>query len=114
VNDCDISSTRTNNSPAGAGLAVIGSENVAIDSGEIARNVLEGIYIADSRNVQVQGCLIEGNESNGIGVVSIANGGALVEVRESVLQNNAKPAIAKMPDLSVTIHPIWDKDNGVK
>lgn len=61
-----ITGSRFADSLWGHGIAVINGRDVSIQDCEITRNALDGIMIAESRNVTVEGCLAEGNGGAGI------------------------------------------------
>lgn len=66
VEDCEITDSRMNNSPAGNGLCFIASRHVTVSGCEVARNVLPGIYASGAQDLQIRNNLIEGNESGGL------------------------------------------------
>ncbi len=83
-----ISGSRFADSMWGHGVAVIFGSDVAIHDCEIARNALDGVMIAESRQVMVEGCLAEGSGSAGIAQETWMDPDQGVVAKNNVLRNN--------------------------
>ena len=83
-----ISGSRFADSMWGHGVAVIFGRDVSIRDCEITRNELDGVMIAESRQVTVEGCLAEGNGGAGIAQETWMDPNQGVESRNNVLRNN--------------------------
>jgi len=89
VSHVTVSGTRLSDSLWGHGLHVSFGDDVAIHDCEIARNALDGVAIAESKGVTVEGCLLEGNGGAGIVQLKWMNANQGVVVRGNTLRNNA-------------------------
>jgi hypothetical protein len=83
-----ISGSRFADSMWGHGVAVIFGSDVTIRDCEITRNALDGVMIAESRHVTVEGCLAEGNGGVGIAQEIWKEPNQEVTVRNNLLRNN--------------------------
>ena len=83
-----ISGSRFADSMWGHGIAVIFGRDFLIEDCEIARNELDGVMIAESRNVTVKGCLSEGNGGAGIAQETWMDPNREVTTQNNVLRNN--------------------------
>ncbi len=83
-----ISGSRFADSMWGHGVAVIFGRDVTIRDCEITRNALDGVMIAESRQVTVEGCLGEGNGGAGIAQETWMEPNQGVAARNNVLRNN--------------------------
>jgi hypothetical protein len=72
----------------GHGIAVIFGRVISIQNCEITRNELDGLMIAESRHVTVEGCLFEGNGGAGIAQDTWMDPNQDVVARNNVLRNN--------------------------
>ena len=72
----------------GHGVSVIFGSNVQIRDCELTRNALDGVMIAESRQVMVEGCLAEGNGGAGIAQETWMNRNQGTVVRNNILRNN--------------------------
>jgi hypothetical protein len=72
----------------GHGIAVIFGSGVEIRDCELTRNALDGVMIAESRQVMVENCLVEGNGRAGIAQETWMDPNQGVEARNNVLRNN--------------------------
>ncbi len=84
-----ISGSRFADSMWGHGLAVIFGRDITIRDCELTRNQLDGVMIAESRQVTVEGCLAEGNGGAGIAQETWMEPNRDVTVRNNILRNNA-------------------------
>jgi hypothetical protein len=84
-----ISGSRFADSMWGRGIAVIFGRDVSIRDCEITRNELDGVMIAESRHVEVEGCLAEGNGGAGIAQEIWMDPNQEVVARNNTLRNNA-------------------------
>ena len=83
-----ISGSRFADSMWGHGVAVIFGRDVTIRDCEITRNALDGVMIAESRQVTVEGCLAEGNGGAGIAQQTWMEPSQGVVLKSNVLRNN--------------------------
>lgn len=83
-----ISGSRFADSMWGHGVAVIFGRDVTIRDCELARNELNGVMIAESRQVTVGDCLAEGNGGAGIAQETWMEPNQDVVVRNNILRNN--------------------------
>lgn len=83
-----ISGSRFADSMWGHGVAVIFGQDVSMRDCELTRNQLDGVMIAESRQVTVEGCLAEGNGGAGIAQETWMDTNQGVEARNNVLRNN--------------------------
>jgi hypothetical protein len=91
VSHVAISGSRFADSMWGHGIAVIFGRDVTIRDCEITRNALDGVMIAESRQVTVEGCLAEGNGGAGIAQETWMEPNQGVAARNNILRNNAVP-----------------------
>jgi uncharacterized protein YqfA (UPF0365 family) len=75
----------------GNGVAVSFGREVAIRDCEIARNALDGVRIAESRQVTVEANLAEGNGGAGIAQETWMEPNQGVVMRNNILRNNVIP-----------------------
>jgi Alginate lyase/Right handed beta helix region len=83
-----ISGSRFDDSMWGHGIAVIFARDVSIRDCEIARNQLDGVMIAESREVTVENCLAEGNGGAGIGQETWMDRNRNGVATNNILRNN--------------------------
>jgi hypothetical protein len=83
-----ISGSRFADSMWGHGIAVIFGNEITIRDCEITRNALDGVMIAESRQVSVDGCLAEGSGGAGIAQEIWMEPNQGVTVRNNILRNN--------------------------
>ena len=83
-----ISGSRFDDSMWGCGIAVIFGRDVTIHDCEIARNQLNGVMIAESHGVTMEGCLMEGNGGAGIAQETWMDRNREITVRANILRNN--------------------------
>jgi hypothetical protein len=88
VSNVTISGSRLCDSMFGNGVAVSFGRGVAIRDCEIARNALDGVRIAESRQVTVEASLAEGNGGSGIAQQTWMEPNQGVVVRNNTLRNN--------------------------
>src|SRR3984885_9211091 len=88
VSRVTISGSRLADSMWGHGIAVIFARDVRIQDCEITRNELDGVMIAESRHVTVEGCLAEGNGGAGIAPKTWMDPNQEVAAQDNVLRNN--------------------------
>jgi len=81
VREASITGSRMDTSPWGNGVSVTESSKITLTGNEFARNRLNGLYVADSREVVADGNLIEGNDGDGIGfdVHTVASSGGSLQ-----------------------------------
>jgi hypothetical protein len=83
-----ISGSRFADAMWGHGIAVIFGNDVTIRDCEITRNALDGVMIAESQRVRVDGCLAEGNAGTGIAHETWMEPNQNVGVSNNILRNN--------------------------
>jgi hypothetical protein len=83
-----ISGSRFDDSMWGHGIAVIFGSDVTIRDCEIARNQLDGVMIAESRQITVADCLAEGNGGAGISQETWMEPDHGVVLKGNTLRNN--------------------------
>jgi hypothetical protein len=88
VSHVAISGSRFADSMWGHGVAVIFGHEVTMHDCEITRNALDGVMIAESRQVTVGGCLAEGNGRAGIAQQTWMEPNQGVVAKNNVLRNN--------------------------
>jgi hypothetical protein len=91
VSNVSISGSRLCDCMFGNGVAVSFGREVAIRDCEIARNALDGVRIAESRQVTVEANLAEGNGGAGIAQQIWMERNEGVVVHNNILRNNANP-----------------------
>lgn len=90
VSRITISGSRFADSMWGHGVAVIFGRDVAIRGCEITRNALNGVMIAESRGVTVEGCLAEGSGGAAFAQETWIDPNTDVIVRNNILRNNVQ------------------------
>jgi polygalacturonase len=96
-----VKDSRLTTSPFGAGLALDQCNNAAIVDNEIARNGYYGTLIAECKQVEVKGNLIEANDRSGIMMEYLFNGNAMVNIHDNKIQFNAGWAIESYATLAI-------------
>lgn len=84
-----ISGSRFADAMWGHGISVIFGNGVQIRDCELTRNALDGVMIAESRQVVVEGCLAEGNGGAGISQETWMDPNQDVVLRHNIRRNNA-------------------------
>ena len=84
----NIKDSRLDTSPLGSGIALDHCSEVSITNCEIARNGYYGILIAESKNISIQGNLVEANDRSGIMIEFLHQGSENVTVSNNVIQYN--------------------------
>jgi parallel beta-helix repeat protein len=93
VQDCRITGSRMDTSPWGNGISVTQSKDITILNNELARNKLNGIYIADSYHVSAVHNLTEGNDRHGILLSKQATGCSNVNLKNNQSHYNGQKGI---------------------
>jgi hypothetical protein len=83
-----IQGSRFADSMWGHGIAVIFGSDVTIDDCEVTRNALDGVMIAESKQVTVEGCLLEGSGGAGIAQETWMDPNVSVTAKNNILRNN--------------------------
>ncbi|HVV05481.1 MAG TPA: right-handed parallel beta-helix repeat-containing protein [Puia sp.] len=86
--DVHISGSRLATSPFGCGAALDHCSNVSITGCEIARNGSYGVLLSESRQVTLQGCLIEANDHSGVIAEHLFKGNDHITVTNNRIQYN--------------------------
>ena len=84
-----VKDSRMDGSPYGSGITTDQCANILISGNEIARNTYFGIQIMESRNVDVKGNLIEGNDRSGVMVEFQYKGSDNINVTNNIIHYNA-------------------------
>ncbi len=92
VSKANISGSRLCDSMFGSGVAISVGREVEIHDCEIARNALDGVSIAESRQVTVEASLAEGNGGSGIAQQTWMEPNQGVVVKNNTLRSNVNPA----------------------
>jgi hypothetical protein len=88
VSRVTISGSRFADSMWGLGVAVIFGREVTIRDCELSRNALDGVMIAESRDVTVEGCLAEGSGGAGIAQETWMEPSQRVVTKNNIVRNN--------------------------
>jgi len=96
VQGADITGNRMDTSPWGNGIAVTESNNIKIAGNELARNRLNGVYIADCEKINLEHNLAEGNDTNGISLSVLINGNDGISLKNNYTRYNGKQGISTM------------------
>jgi len=83
VKDC-----RLVTSPHGSGVAINSCENATVENCEIARNAYYGLLITESEEIDVSGCLIEGNDRSGIMAEFLSKGSENIYITDNLIHYN--------------------------
>ena len=83
-----ITGSRFADSMWGHGIAVIFAREVTIQGCEVARNALDGVMIAESQKVTIEGCLGEGSGGAAFAQQTWMDPNRNVIVRDNILHNN--------------------------
>jgi hypothetical protein len=83
-----VSGSRFDDSMWGHGIAVIFGRDVTIRDCEVARNQLDGVMIAESRQITVEDCLAEGNGGAGIAEETWMEPNLDITARNNIMRNN--------------------------
>lgn len=83
-----IADSRLATSPYGSGVALDHCTDVSISNSEIARNGYYGILVAESKNIDIEGNLIEANDRSGVMVEYFYTGSDGVDISNNVIQYN--------------------------
>lgn len=90
ISNVSISGSRFDDSMWGHGIAVIFGKDVTIRNCEIARNQLDGVMIAESSAVTVEGCLTEGNGGAGIAQEKWMDANRGIAINNNLVRNNIR------------------------
>lgn len=84
----EVKDSRLVTSPFGSGLALSACKNASVENCEIARNAYYGLLISESENINVTGCLIEGNDRSGVMAEFLSRGSENVEISNNLIHFN--------------------------
>jgi Alginate lyase/Periplasmic copper-binding protein (NosD) len=87
-NKVTIEDSRLDTSPFGSGISLDHCTDVLVTNSEIARNGYYGVLIAESKNVSLQGNLIEANDRSGVMIEFLQNGSENISVMNNMVQYN--------------------------
>jgi parallel beta-helix repeat protein len=113
ITEIKITNSRFDTSPFGSGIDLTLSSNAIINSNEAGRNKLQGIRVADCKNVQIDRNITEGNDKNGILVDVLMDVSAHIGVKNNFSHNNGERGIA-VKAIDGTIANNTLADNGQK
>ncbi len=88
----NINGSRICDSMYGCGVQVAFGNDVTIRDCEIARNGLDGIRIAESKRVTVEGCLAEGNSGSAVKQEKWMDANQAVVLKNNTVRNNVSPS----------------------
>ncbi len=88
VSQVVISGSRFDDSMWGHGVAVIFGRDVTVRDCELARNQIDGVMVAESGQVTVEGCLAEGNGGAGIAQEVWMDPNHGITTRNNICRNN--------------------------
>lgn len=86
--DVTVQDSRLDTSPYGSGISLDQCSNAKIAGNEIARNAYYGVLVAESKNVQVTGNFIEGNDRSGVMIEFQYHGSEIVSIGSNRIQFN--------------------------
>lgn len=86
--DVVVDGCRLVNSPHGSGLAIANCRNISITNCEIARNAWYGLLITESKEVMIEGNLIEANDRSGIMAEFLYNGSSDILLKNNIVHYN--------------------------
>jgi parallel beta-helix repeat protein len=84
----NIGDSRLDTSPYGSGVTLDHTSDVSINSCEIARNGYYGVLIAESKNINVKGNLIEGNDRSGVMTEFLSQGSENITISNNIIHYN--------------------------
>ncbi len=93
VVNCRISDSRLDDSPWGSGLNLMHCSEIRIVRNEVARNARQGIRCSESRNIHIEGNLLEGNDGFGLLSDVVLDGTRGLEVVNNLVRNNGRGGI---------------------
>jgi parallel beta-helix repeat protein len=88
-NGITIKDSRLDTSPFGSGISLDHCREVSISNCEIARNAYYGILVTESKDVTIDGNLVEANDRSGVMVEYLYNGSENIVVNNNIIQYNA-------------------------
>lgn len=95
VRDMQVKECRLTDSLCGSGLYLTSCKVVDVDGCELARNGQYGLYLGDSESVLVRGCIVEGNDAEGIFQDTLATGCQQVKLTDNRLLLNVKDEVPR-------------------
>lgn len=84
----NITGSRLVTSPSGSGISLDHCSDVAVTNCEIARNGYFGVLLAESKNVSLQGNLVEANDLSGVMAEFLFNGNENITISNNRIQYN--------------------------
>ena len=93
--DVTLQECRLGDSLCGSGLYVVKGKGVVVEGCELARNAQYGAYFADSDDILVKGCTVEGNDVEGIFQEKLAVGCSRVRLQDNLVQLNVKDGVPR-------------------
>jgi len=88
VSRVTVTSSRFADAMWGHGIAVVFGNEIRIRDCEVTRNALDGVLIAESRQILLEGCLVEGSGGAGIAQETWMEPNQGIVVRNNILRNN--------------------------
>lgn len=86
--DVQVRDSRFDTSPDGSGIAIDKCTSVSVSNCEIARNGYYGIKLNESKDVRIQGNLVEANDRSGILMEFLFQGNANVKMESNIVRYN--------------------------
>jgi parallel beta-helix repeat protein len=83
-----VKDSRLDTSPYGSGIALDHCSNVLVNKCEIARNGYYGVLLSESKNVNIEGNLVEANDRTGIMAEFFSKGSENVRIADNIIQYN--------------------------
>jgi parallel beta-helix repeat protein len=93
VTGAKIMDSRMDTSPWGCGISVTESKDITVSGNELARNKLNGLYVADSQDLNITHNLAEGNDGNGISFGLLTEGNGNVKFTNNYIHYNGLKGI---------------------
>jgi parallel beta-helix repeat protein len=84
----EIKYSRLDTSPYGSGLALDHCSRAMVTNNEIARNACHGVLVSESKNITVQGNLVEANDRAGIMLEFLYYGTKNITVSNNIIHYN--------------------------
>ncbi|MDO4949376.1 MAG: polysaccharide deacetylase family protein [Bacteroidales bacterium] len=88
VDGAKVGECRLVESLYGCGIHITFSSDIEVTDSELSRNGRHGIYMAESKGIQVKGCRIEGNDREGIMRAVMVHKNQDVKLESNIVQNN--------------------------
>lgn len=84
-----VKGSRISTSAFGSGIALDHCSEVTIEKNEIARNAHHGVFVSESKSVNILSNLIEANDNSGIMIEFLKNGSSAITATGNIIQYNS-------------------------